>query len=97
MQKFKRNDFLKRKKYSKNFHMLHREFPRLTSLLVNDLKKIDGYSDVEIGFGTDIELDLIRKIAMGDIRHVSRQNFFKILGLYSRVFCKWSKLKEDVI
>ena len=87
--------------YSKQYHHKNdsyqniiRQYPQLIHCLLNDLLKVDGYSEVTVGFGTGIDLDIIRKITTHDANKISQRVFFDILGLYARVFCDWIHYKE---
>lgn len=86
---------LKRKNFAATFRMLNREFPQISHFMLKDLLQIDGYSDIEIGFGTGIGLDVIRKLAQGNTCCVSKTTFLRLLSLYARVFCDWFVLQEE--
>ena len=50
-----------------------------------------------VGFGTGLNIDIIRKIINHNIRKIPQRAFFDILGLYSKVFCDWTHYKDDSI
>jgi hypothetical protein len=95
----KYNHFTQLKHRSTNFtfHSINKNFPQLSSILLKDLLQMDGYSDVAVGFGAGVGLDVIRKIATGNTCCVTKTTFFRILGLYAKVFCNWHELREDVM
>jgi CRISPR/Cas system CSM-associated protein Csm5 (group 7 of RAMP superfamily) len=74
-------------------NIIHK-YPRLIHSLLTDLLKIEGYSEVAIGFGTGINLDTIRKITNNNLKRIPKRVFFDILGLYARVFCDWYHFKD---
>ena len=87
--------YLKHKKFTATYRMINREFPRMSHFMLRDLMQLDGYSDIEIGFGTGIGLDVIRQLAQGNTCCVSKTTFLRLLGLYARVFCDWFALEGD--
>ncbi len=70
------------------YSKLLRRYPRIIQDLLEDLLKIDGYSEIEIAFGANIPLDVIRQLSINCAGHVSREYFLSILELYARVFCQ---------
>ena len=70
------------------YSKLLRRYPRIVQDLLEDLLKIDEYSEIEIAFGAGIPLDIVRKLSANRIDHVSREYFLSILELYARVFCQ---------
>lgn len=87
--------YVKQKKFTATYRKLNREFPQMSHFMLKDLMQIDGYSDVEIGFGTGIGLDIIRKLAQGNTGCVSKTTFLRLLSLYARVFCDWFALQGE--
>jgi hypothetical protein len=88
--------YLKQKKFTTTYRKINREFPQMSHFMLKDLLEIDGYSDIEIGFGTGIGLDIIRQLAQGNTCCVSKTTFLRLLSLYARVFCDWFALQEEV-
>ncbi len=70
------------------YSKLLRRYPRIVLDLLEDLMQIDGYSEIEIAFGSGIPLDVVRKISNNCVDHISREYFLSILELYARVFCQ---------
>ena len=87
--------YLKQKKFTATYRTINRDFPRLSHLMLRDLMRIDGYSDIEIGFGAGVGLDDIRKIATGNTCGISKKTFLRLLGLYAKVFCDWHALRME--
>lgn len=89
-----KNNYI-RKNPNITFQNINKDFPHLAKLLIKELLKVDGYSDTEISFGAGIRLDIIRKIATGSSCYISQTTFFRILGLYAKVFCDWEKINTN--
>ncbi len=70
------------------YSKLLRRYPRIVLDLLEDLMQIDGYSEIEIAFGAQIPLDVVRSITLNETVQVSREYFLSILELYTRVFCQ---------
>jgi len=87
--------YLKQKKITATYRMINREFPKISHFMLKDLMQLDGYSDIEIGFGTGIGLDVIRQLAQGNTCCVSKTTFLRLLSLYARVFCNWFALQGE--
>lgn len=79
-----------------SYQNINNKYPQLIHYLLNDLLKIEGYSEVVIGFGTGTNLDMIRKITENNIRKIPKHVFFDILGLYARVFCTRDYHKKEI-
>lgn len=82
-------------KFKITYNKIKKNYPQFLQLLINDLLKVEGYSEVMIGFGSGVSLDVIRKILIGDITHITEQVFLDILGLYARVFCNWKHYRKE--
>ena len=87
--------YLKHKKFTATYRKINREFPKMSHFMLKDLLEIDGFSDVAIGFGTGIGLDVIRELARGNTCCVSKTTFLRLLSLYERVFCNWFALQGE--
>jgi hypothetical protein len=77
-----------------SYQNINNKYPRLIHSLLTDLLKVEGYSEVTVGFGTGTNLDIIRKISNNHIKKIPKRAFFGILGLYARVFCNWYHFKD---
>ena len=55
--------------------------------LIDDLLRLDGYSDIEVSYTSGIGLDVIRKLLANRINHIDRESFLLLIGLYGRMFC----------
>lgn len=88
--------YLKHKKFTATYRMINRKLPQMSHFMLKDLLQVDGYSDIEVGFGTGIGLDVIRELAQGNTCCVSKTTFLRLLSLYSRVFCDWFALQDEV-
>jgi len=74
---------------------IKKHYPQLIQMLINDLLKVEDYSEMMVGFAAGVNLDVIRKILLGDIAPVSERIFLDILGLYARVFCDWKHYRKE--
>ena len=70
-------------------------YPRLAGDLLADLLKVEGYSEVEIAFGSGTPLEVIRAIANNDFRQLRHEYLLNLLGFYTRVFCGWHRTQFD--
>lgn len=89
--------YLKHKKFTATYRMINRQFPQMSHLMLKDLLQVGGYSDIEIGFGAGIGLDIIRQLARGQTDCISKTAFLRLLGLYAKVFCNWFALRDEEI
>ncbi len=77
------------------FYQIKEENPKFVKHLLDDLLKVEGYTDTEIAFGLQVPLHYIRKIIDGNCKQVSRDVFLSVLSLYARVFCGWCDYHDD--
>ena len=70
-------------------------YPRLAGDLLADLLKVEGYSEVEIAFGSGTPLEVVRAIANNDFRQLRHEYLLNLLGFYTRVFCGWHRTRFD--
>jgi hypothetical protein len=82
-------------KKCESYKRIINKYPQLIHNLLNELLQIEGYSETVIGFGTGIQLDMIRKINTQHIYPIPQRVFFDILGLYARIFCNWYHYKDE--
>ena len=70
------------------YSKLLKRYPRIVQDLIEDLLKIEGYSEIEIAFGAKIPLDITLKLLLNGTEYINREHFLSILELYARVFCQ---------
>ena len=68
------------------FSKLMRRYPSFVQDAISDLLQVDGYSEIEIAYGTRVSMELIRALAMNQAVKVDRKSFHAILQLYLQVF-----------
>ena len=71
----------------KLFDHVMKHYPAFIRQLVEDLLRIESYNANDIAFASNIGIDIIRDIAYGKIKALEQKEFFKLLKLYSYVFC----------
>lgn len=69
------------------YQRLSRRYPSFVQEMIQDLLKVEGYSDVEIAFGAKISLDIIRRLSLSQPVLVDKKIFLAVFKLYSCVFC----------
>lgn len=75
------------------YYQTMKHFPQFIRYLAEDILRIESYTENEIGFGSGVSLESVRKIINGKTNHVNRKMFQEMIHFYSRTVCGWCSFR----
>jgi len=56
--------------------------------MMQDLMRIDGFSEVDIAFGSGVSIETVRECLFGRQPMLDQRSFLALLAFFSRFFCR---------
>lgn len=77
-----------RARNSKTYYVARHECPGLFKAMMQDLMRIDGFSEVDIAFGSGVSIEIVRECLFGRQPILDQRSFLALLSFFSRFFCR---------
>lgn len=71
---------------SKTYYLVKHECPGLFRAMMQDLMRIDGFTEVDIAFGAGVSIETVRACLYGQACVLEQGTFYALLDFFTRLF-----------